>query len=108
MYWRVVPGWPCYAMVYLMFHSPPLFTGELASAKLGLFVGVGPGTSAVAKWLRKNGITLFAVRDETVDLLGKADMYFFSPEHPPLTQPAQNAIDWAMDEAIRLGICFCF
>ncbi len=62
-----------------------------------------PGTSAAAKFLRKNGITLFGIRDETVKLLGKADMYFFSPEHPPLTQPAQDALDWALDEKSRLG-----
>ncbi|KAH8946683.1 hypothetical protein BDL97_12G109600 [Sphagnum fallax] len=62
------------------------------------------GTSAAAKFLRKNGITLFGIRDETVKLLGKADMYFFSPEHPPLTQPAQDALDWALDEKSRLGI----
>jgi len=53
--------------------------------------------------LRKNGITLFGIRDETVKLLGKADMYFFSPEHPPLTQPVQDALDWALDEKSRLG-----
>ncbi|KAL0317698.1 UNVERIFIED_CONTAM: ATP-dependent Clp protease ATP-binding subunit CLPT1, chloroplastic [Sesamum angustifolium] len=41
------------------------------------------GTSLAAKFLRENGVTLFKVREETVKLLGKSDLYFFSPEHPP-------------------------
>lgn len=61
------------------------------------------GTSLAAKFLRENGITLFKVRDETVKLLGKSDMYFFSPEHPPFTEPAQRAIDWAIDEKLKSG-----
>ncbi|XP_042505923.1 ATP-dependent Clp protease ATP-binding subunit CLPT1, chloroplastic-like [Macadamia integrifolia] len=61
------------------------------------------GTSQAAKFLRANGITLFKVRDETVNLLGKSDMYFFSPEHPPLTEPAQRALDWAVDEKLKSG-----
>ncbi|KAL2540097.1 Double Clp-N motif protein [Abeliophyllum distichum] len=61
------------------------------------------GTSLTAKFLRENGITLFKVRDETVKLLGKSDMYFFSPEHPPLTEPAQRALDWALDEKMKSG-----
>ncbi|KAL2556001.1 Double Clp-N motif protein [Forsythia ovata] len=61
------------------------------------------GTSLAAKFLRENGITLFKVRDETVKLLGKSDMYFFSPEHPPLTEPAQRALDWALDEKMKSG-----
>ncbi|CAB4309598.1 unnamed protein product [Prunus armeniaca] len=40
------------------------------------------GTSLAAKNLRANGITLFKVCEETIKLLGKADMWFFSPEHP--------------------------
>ena len=36
------------------------------------------------------------LREETVKLLGKADMYFFSPEHPPLTEPSNAALEWAM------------
>ncbi|XP_043695006.1 ATP-dependent Clp protease ATP-binding subunit CLPT1, chloroplastic-like isoform X2 [Telopea speciosissima] len=59
------------------------------------------GTSEAAKFLRANGITLFKVREETVNLLGKSDMYFFSPEHPPLTEPAQRALDWAVDEKMK-------
>lgn len=61
------------------------------------------GTSLAAKFLRANGITLFKVREETVNLLGKSDLYFFSPEHPPLTEPAQRALDWAVDEKIKSG-----
>ncbi|KAL3521454.1 hypothetical protein ACH5RR_019603 [Cinchona calisaya] len=61
------------------------------------------GTSLAAKFLRENGITLFKVREETVKLLGKSDMYFFSPEHPPLTEPAQRAFDWAIEEKLKSG-----
>ncbi|XP_031394799.1 ATP-dependent Clp protease ATP-binding subunit CLPT1, chloroplastic [Punica granatum] len=61
------------------------------------------GTSLTAKFLRNDGITLFKVREETVNLLGKSDMYFFSPEHPPLTEQAQRALDWAVDEKLKSG-----
>ncbi|KAI5670188.1 hypothetical protein M9H77_10552 [Catharanthus roseus] len=61
------------------------------------------GTSLAAKFLREKGITLFKVREETVKLLGKSDMYFFSPEHPPLTEPAQRALDWAIEEKLKSG-----
>ncbi|KAJ1416051.1 Clp, N-terminal [Sesbania bispinosa] len=78
--------------------------GELEARKLkypttgteALLMGVLiEGTNLAAKFLRANGITLFKVRDETVKLLGKADLFFFSPEHPPLTDEAQRALDWA-------------
>jgi len=62
------------------------------------------GTSTAAKFLRANGITLFKVRDEIIKLLGKSDMYFFSPEHPPLTEPARKAVDWAIDEKKKSGV----
>lgn len=61
------------------------------------------GSSLAAKCLRENGVTLFKVRDEIVNLLGRSDMYFFSPEHPPLTKPAQKALDWAVDEKLKSG-----
>lgn len=61
------------------------------------------GTSVAAKYLRANGITLFKVREEIVNLLGKSDLYFFSPEHPPLTEPAQRALDWAIDQKLKSG-----
>lgn len=56
-----------------------------------------------AKLLRESGVTLFKVREETVRLLGKSDMYIFSPEHPPLTEPAHRAIDWAINEKLKSG-----
>lgn len=62
-----------------------------------------PGTSLAAKLLRESGVTLFKVREETVRLLGKSDMYIFSPEHPPLTEPARRAIDWAINEKLKSG-----
>ncbi|VVA92604.1 unnamed protein product [Arabis nemorensis] len=62
------------------------------------------GTSTAAKFLRGNGVTLFKVRDEAINLLGKSDMFFFSPEHPPLTEPARKAIDWAIDEKKKSGV----
>lgn len=62
-----------------------------------------PGTSLAAKLLRESGVTLFKVREETVKLLGKSDMYIFSPEHPPLTEPARRAIDWAINEKLKSG-----
>ncbi|KAL0304170.1 UNVERIFIED_CONTAM: ATP-dependent Clp protease ATP-binding subunit CLPT1, chloroplastic [Sesamum radiatum] len=54
-------------------------------------------------FLRENGVTLFKVREETVKLLGKSDLYFFSPEHPPLTEPAQRALNWAVEEKLKSG-----
>ncbi|KAL6129831.1 hypothetical protein ACLB2K_073180 [Fragaria x ananassa] len=86
--------------------------GELEARKLkypntgteALLMGIlVEGTSIAAKFLRANGITLFKVREETVKLLGKSDMYFFSPEHPPLTEPAQRALDWAVDQKLKSG-----
>jgi len=58
--------------------------------------------------LRANGITLLKVQDETVKLLGKGDLFFFSPEHPPLTDEAQRALDWAVDRKIKSGWLFSF
>ncbi|RYR77979.1 ATP-dependent Clp protease ATP-binding subunit CLPT2, chloroplastic isoform X1 [Arachis duranensis] len=86
--------------------------GELEARKLkypttgteALIMGILiEGTNVAAKFLRANGITLFKVRDETVKLLGKADRFFFSPEHPPLTEEAQRALDWAVDEKLKSG-----
>ncbi|OAY56625.1 ATP-dependent Clp protease ATP-binding subunit CLPT2, chloroplastic isoform X1 [Manihot esculenta] len=61
------------------------------------------GTSLAAKYLWKNGITLLKVREETIKLLGKADMYFFPPEQPPLTESGQRALDWAVDHKLKSG-----
>ncbi|PKI49504.1 hypothetical protein CRG98_030121 [Punica granatum] len=70
------------------------------SLLMGLLI---EGTSSAAKFLLANGITLFKVREESIKLLGKGDMYFFSPEHPPLTEDAQRALDWAFDEKLKSG-----
>ncbi|XP_023552673.1 ATP-dependent Clp protease ATP-binding subunit CLPT1, chloroplastic-like [Cucurbita pepo subsp. pepo] len=86
--------------------------GELEARKLkypntgteALLMGILiEGTNIAARFLRANGITLFKVREETVKLLGKSDMYFFSPEHPPLTESAQRALDWAVAEKLKSG-----
>ncbi|KAL8210837.1 hypothetical protein R6Q57_005274 [Mikania cordata] len=86
--------------------------GELEARKLkynntgteSLLMGIlVEGTSLAAKLLRESGVTLFKVREETVKLLGKSDMYIFSPEHPPLTEAAQKAIDWAINEKLKSG-----
>lgn len=61
------------------------------------------GTGVVSRFLRENGITLTKVREESIRLLGKGDLYFFSPEHPPLTDSAQKALDWALDQKLRSG-----
>lgn len=66
------------------------------------------GSSSAAKFLRTNGVTLFKVRDEIVKLLGRSDMYYFSPEHPPLTKTAQKALDWAIDEKLKSGNALAF
>ncbi|KAI3793074.1 hypothetical protein L1987_35687 [Smallanthus sonchifolius] len=86
--------------------------GELEARKLkynntgteALLMGIlVEGTSLAARLLRESGVTLFKVREETVKLLGKSDMYIFSPEHPPLTEAAQKAIDWAINEKLKSG-----
>ncbi|KAF8027448.1 hypothetical protein BT93_E0374 [Corymbia citriodora subsp. variegata] len=59
------------------------------------------GTSAAAKFLQANGITLFKVREESIKLNPKGDMYFFSPEHPPLTEDCQRVLDWAVDQKLK-------
>ncbi|KAL6181938.1 hypothetical protein ACLB2K_048585 [Fragaria x ananassa] len=64
------------------------------------------GTTLASKFLRSNGVTLFKVREETVKLLGKADMWFFSPEHPALTDEAQRVLDWAFDKKMKSGWLF--
>ncbi|XP_073134365.1 ATP-dependent Clp protease ATP-binding subunit CLPT2, chloroplastic-like [Henckelia pumila] len=61
------------------------------------------GTSFASKFLRANGITLLKVRDEIAKLQGKIDMFFFSPEHPPLTEATQKALEWAINEKYRSG-----
>ncbi|CAL9232855.1 unnamed protein product [Arabidopsis halleri] len=86
--------------------------GELEARKLkypstgteALLMGILiEGTSFTSKFLRANKIMLYKVREETIKLLGKADMYFFSPEHPPLTEDAQRALDSAVDQNRKAG-----
>ncbi|KAL6979672.1 ATP-dependent Clp protease ATP-binding subunit clpt2, chloroplastic [Sarracenia purpurea var. burkii] len=61
------------------------------------------GTNLAAKFLLTNRISIFKVREESIKLLKKGDMFFFSPEHPPLTESAQRALDWAIDEKLKSG-----
>jgi hypothetical protein len=61
------------------------------------------GTSGAAKLLRANGITLLKVREEAANVLGKSEMFYFSPMHPPLTEAAQRALDWAVNEKLKSG-----
>ncbi|KFK31953.1 hypothetical protein AALP_AA6G181400 [Arabis alpina] len=84
--------------------------GELEARKLkypntgteALLMGILiEGTSFTSKFLRANKIMLYKVREETIKLLGKADMYFFSPEHPPLTEDAQRALDSAVNQKLK-------
>ncbi|KAL9433697.1 hypothetical protein AB3S75_028517 [Citrus x aurantiifolia] len=86
--------------------------GELEARKLkhpttgteAILMGIlVEGTSLAAKFLRANGVTLFKVRDESVKIVGKGDFFFFSPEHPPLTEDAQRVIDWAVDHKLKSG-----
>jgi hypothetical protein len=35
------------------------------------------------------------VKQETVKLLGKGDMYYNPPEHPPITEPGKKALEAA-------------
>lgn len=65
------------------------------------------GTSKAAKFLRANGITFFKVREETLELLGKSDLHYSSPVNPPLTEPAQKALDWAINEKLKSGMHGC-
>ncbi|KAM4073892.1 hypothetical protein ACB094_10G053400 [Castanea mollissima] len=86
--------------------------GELEARKLkypttgteSLLMGILiEGTSLASNFLRANGITLSKVREETIKLLGKGERFFFSPEHPPLTEAAQRALDWAVDQKLKSG-----
>ncbi|KAG2553384.1 hypothetical protein PVAP13_9KG525100 [Panicum virgatum] len=70
----------------------------------GLLMGIlVEGTSGAAKLLRANGITLLKVREEAANVLGKSEMFYFSPMHPPLTEAAQRALDWAVNEKLKSG-----
>jgi hypothetical protein len=43
------------------------------------------------------------VREEAANVLGKSEMFYFSPMHPPLTEAAQRALDWAVNEKLKSG-----
>ena len=61
------------------------------------------GTSGAAKLMRANGISLLTVRDAAAEVLGKSEMFYFSPMHPPLTESAQRALDCAVNEKLKSG-----
>ncbi|KAJ8429365.1 hypothetical protein Cgig2_033197 [Carnegiea gigantea] len=90
-------------MVEVMTVATSWFDKELATPVKWHGPFQWPGTSEVAKFLRANGITHAKVREETLNLLGKSDMYFVSPKDPPLTEPAQKAIDWAVGQKLKSG-----
>ncbi|XP_071703120.1 ATP-dependent Clp protease ATP-binding subunit CLPT2, chloroplastic-like [Rutidosis leptorrhynchoides] len=86
--------------------------GELEARKLkfsttgteAILMGIlVEGTNRASKLLRADGFTLMKVREEAIKLIGKPDYFFFSPEHPPLTESAQKALDWAVDEKLKSG-----
>ncbi|XP_076951858.1 ATP-dependent Clp protease ATP-binding subunit CLPT2, chloroplastic-like isoform X2 [Bidens hawaiensis] len=86
--------------------------GELEARKLkfantgteGILMGLlVEGTNRASKLLRANGFTLTKVREEVIKLIGKPDFFYYSPEHPPLTESAQKALDWAVDEKLKSG-----
>lgn len=60
------------------------------------------GTNIASNFLWANGIKLFKVREETVKLMGRGDI-FLSPICPPLSEDAQKALDWALDEKLKSG-----
>lgn len=66
------------------------------------------GTNLANKFLRANGITLFKVRDEIVNVLGIADMFSLSPERPPITDDALRALDWAVEKKLKSGLLLPF
>ncbi|KAF4366574.1 hypothetical protein F8388_004238 [Cannabis sativa] len=79
------------------------FFGLIWPDSKGMSFLIALGTSLAAKFLRASGITLTKVREEAIKLVGKADMFYFSPEHPPLTEEAQRVLDWAIDQKIKSG-----
>ncbi|KVH95486.1 Clp, N-terminal [Cynara cardunculus var. scolymus] len=92
--------------------------GELEARKLkfsttgteAILMGIlVEGTNRASKLLRADGFTLSKVREEAIKLIGEPDYFYFSPEHPPLTESAQKALDWAVDEKLKSGksLHFC-
>ncbi|KAL3619377.1 hypothetical protein CASFOL_036947 [Castilleja foliolosa] len=78
-------------------------SGNTGTEALLMGILIEAGTNFASKFLRENGITLVKVREEILKLRGKPDMYYFSPEHPPLTEETQRALDWAIDEKLKSG-----
>ncbi|XP_068317989.1 ATP-dependent Clp protease ATP-binding subunit CLPT2, chloroplastic-like [Pyrus communis] len=95
--WRAIKS---FAMGELEARKLKFATTGTEAILMGILI---EGTSLAAKFLRVNGITLTKVREETIKLLGKADMWFFSPEHPALTEEAQRVLDWAVDKKKKSG-----
>lgn len=54
--------------------------------------------------MRADGFTIFKVRDEIVNVLGKAEMGTIAPLRPPLGEDAQKALDWAVDKKLKSGL----
>ncbi|XP_074264876.1 ATP-dependent Clp protease ATP-binding subunit CLPT2, chloroplastic [Silene latifolia] len=96
--WRAIKS---FAMGELEARKLKYATTGTEAILMGILV---EGTSLAAKFLWENGITLFKVRDESVKLREKGDFFFFSPEHPPLTESAQKALDRAVDVKLKSGV----
>nr|GME21642.1 ATP-dependent Clp protease ATP-binding subunit CLPT2, chloroplastic-like [Ipomoea batatas] len=76
----------------------------LTTGTEALVMGIlNEGTNFASKYLWSMGITLFKVREETIRICGEANFFNFSPEHPPLTEDAQKALDWALNEKVKEG-----
>lgn len=58
---------------------------------------MGPSRLFLAKCpaVRQLGACVVQVKQETVKLLGKGDMYYNPPEHPPVTEPGRKALEAA-------------
>ncbi|CAK7355745.1 unnamed protein product [Dovyalis caffra] len=95
--WRAIKA---FAMAELEARKLKFANTGTEALLLGILI---EGTSLAAKYLWANGITVFKVREEIIKLLGKADMYYFPPERPPLTDDAQKVLDWAFDHKRKSG-----
>ncbi|RAL44446.1 unnamed protein product [Cuscuta campestris] len=75
-------------------------TTGTAALLMGILI---EGTSFASKYLWAIGITLLKVREETIKVCGKASYYTSCPEHPPLTEDAEKALDWALSNEAKTG-----
>ncbi|PIN12044.1 hypothetical protein CDL12_15350 [Handroanthus impetiginosus] len=100
-----IPKWSSTAIK--SFAMAELEARKIKSANTGteaLIMGIlNEGTNFASTYLRAYGITLSKVRDEILKLFGQPEFFFYSPEHPPLTEAAQKALDWAVDEKLKSG-----